>query len=285
MDFKLRTKIYTIYGEIMPRKKDVEKTLLEIFSPAEIDELVEQKMNEGARSEHSAMNKILRENDEREISQTSVEGYYLTSYVRSRDDTNRHAVLNDDGVQTIAGDLDTSAVERWEPVNINDVSKMQRLSTENTWMQAGDDTTIHVMDSYRYPLDDVLHDPSDINGGGLYAVLGTVQWVNEIPVDFDENNQPTGYERVLDGEDVNLKLVLTNQDDDCSVKLNSKEQLRDLLDIQDITWVNEDIKELKDMIQNAIVIVFGGGNDEVGGEKVTPFVQMRDFGFIEKWEF
>jgi len=77
---------------------DVKNKLLEILSPEELEKEVEKKLGEGARSEHSALNKILRENSEQTVMVSDHEGYFVTSYVRSRDEQQQVVIATDGGI-------------------------------------------------------------------------------------------------------------------------------------------------------------------------------------------
>lgn len=266
---------------------NVKQNLLEIFSPDELNDMIENKMNEGARTEHSAMNKILKENNERVVKTDNHKGYYLTSYVGGIGDTQNILLANPSGVEKISGDqIDTTPLERWDAVTVENVAHKTKLTSDSSWLSATDDTVIKKMDSYPVPTSDVIISPKGIVGGGLYLVKGRVKYVNRIPTEFDENNQPVGYEPIIDDEGVNLKLsIVDGNGHTARVTLNSKEQLREVFGFDDISWVNEDPDEVVDLIRNQTIVALGGGDNTLdSGKMVTPFIQLRNFGFVERWD-
>lgn len=265
--------------------RNVKKKLLEVLSPDELERQIEEKMNQGARNERSAMNKILRENREQPMEETDLMGYFIKTYIRQRDDQMHMALINPSGIKRVAIEKDVQGIDRWEPVEVSDVVTKKNIMTNSTWLEETDGTVVQSIadKGLDYRLEDVLQTPGDISGGDMYCLQGFVQYTNRIPTDFDDNNNPVGYEPVIDGEDVNLKLTISDGNDQCTVKVEDIETLKELTQTDDIMWVNNNIEELQDMLANMNVVVFGSGNDRVAGDRVRPFVQLRNYGFIEWW--
>lgn len=264
--------------------KELKESLLEVLSPQELKDEIDKKMEEGARSEQSALNKLIREYNRKEVDTLdSIIGLFLTTYVRSRDGNRNVALVNADGVQKITTEADTSSVKRWEPIELSNLSIKKNVRTGSRWMEGTEDTVVKVLDSYRMSRDDVISPPSVISGGGLYVVGGTVQFVNKVAEDVVDG-QATSYYPVIQGDEVNIRLQINGTDGSiCRIKVPSKSMLKELLDVSDVSWIDEDWQELVDMLVGVDVVAFGGGNDSVGGREVTRFVQPRDFGFVERW--
>jgi len=180
--------------------------------------------------------------------------------------------------------MDVSSLDTWQPVKFMAVAKKRNISTGSIWFEGTEDTVFETLDSINIPLSSIFQSPSHITEGGMYLVKGRIQYVNEIVTEFDENNQPLGYKPIVDGGVVNLKLVVTDEDNVCTVSLKRVEDLQNLIG-KDISWVNSEdgFVELKDSLTNIEIVMFGGGDNRVNGNTVTPFMQLREFGFIKPW--
>lgn len=257
--------------------------LLEVLSPQELEEKIDEKMENGARSEQSALNKIMREHGEIVIDELdAVSGRFLTTYVRNRDGQRNVVIANADGVKRVGTEADTSSIQKWQPVEITDVVIKKNIRSEGKWKEGTDDTVVKILESYHLSKDDVIEEPSVIHGGGLYLVAGNVSFVNRVAEDVVDG-VATGYYPVLDGETVNLRLQVEGSDGSiCRVKIHDRETLKRLLDLDSVEWIEDEWEELIDMLVNLDIVVFGGGNDQVGDRQVTRFMQLRSFGFVEE---
>lgn len=263
---------------------EMKEKLLEIFSPEELEQEMQTKLSEGARNERSALNKIMRENSEQVVGTQDITGLLITTYTRSRDDQMCIVLGNHNGLVRVVGELDVSTIDRWTPVDLTNVASMKNIRTGATWYEITDESTISKNPTSDLDMMDVLQTPRDIDGGGMYLVYGVVEFVNRKADEFDEaTNTPTSYYPVLDEDGVNLKLVITADGKRASVSVPDAETLKKLLEVEDVSWIQSDFEEMADMLKGLAVVVLGGGDDEVGGRKVTPFIQPRSFGFIERY--
>lgn len=258
--------------------------LLEIFSPEELEAEIEKRLSEGARSEHSALNKILRENAEQLVETLDVKGLFVTSYVRSRDEQMCIVLATETGLVRISADMDISTIDRWNPVKVKEVALMKNIRTGSTWYQATEDTEVSVDHTSQLDMFDVLQGPKDIDGGGMYLIMGAVEFVNRTVKEFDEATMtPISHYPVIDDDKVNMKLVIKQDGSRANVAIPDIATLKSLLEVEDVSWVERDFDEAADMLAGMTIIVLGGGNNEVGGKTVTPFIQPKNFGFIERW--
>jgi len=258
-----------------------------VLTPEQLEKAVEQKMNEGARSRRSAARKVYREVAQEEIDVKDIEGFFLGQYERQRGGISLYIQTPKKTTKRITiGDStpDTNVVLKvGDPIKLTNVRTMSNRFTGNTWLETG-------------PKTEPVSIESEITVKDCFTPMEKAEKVTLIRAEVGQVFAVSKYENgeiserlpiLGTGDEANLRLVLVAGEEDVSVRVVNKTQLRNLVG-RDLTWLDEEdaIRELADMLIGEEVLVFGTIRREFGRGKdvreVNPYMMISNFGWIVK---
>lgn len=132
-----------------------------------------------------------------------------------------------------------------------------------------------------------------------YAVYGIISRVSRVGKKWGADNKIEEYEKIIDGPDVNIRLVLTNDDKEfkgATMKIVDKDALKAVYGVDSpdqwagfFQWLGEAepddaMTELQGLEGKRIFIFGSGGKSVKGAEIKRPFMSISNSGFVMDWE-
>ena len=264
------------------------------MSEAQLDAAIKTKMEEGARTVQSALNKVYRDTAIEVVAPNlEVGGYWLQEYVKKNNRGVSGYVQQEDGTTLKIGVVEETPKPKdslgrnlriVDPVVLTNCTKKKNVYTGTVFYETTKDTKVKEA-TIATPLVDCCADFSDKVKDGIYAFRGTISKVWGLR----PFNAPKGTDMqpILDrGGVVNLRLVVESGGSTISVKIPDEVRLKHIIG-NDIEWLDNEgaIKELSDMLRGVSVVMFGKlGTKIFAGkpeEKATnPFLTIKNFGFV-----
>lgn len=238
-----------------------------------LEEEIAKKLKEGAINKISALNKIYKEQKAEKIGVDTIEGLFLGANQRKFRDYNIWLATKD-GVKRTTSAESPEAVKSMDYIKAN-VDIFQNLDGAK-WTQLN---TIEIVPHESVVIGDFF---SPTTNGMMVFNKATIKMVSE--VSLFEGGQPIESLPIFGPEGLNLRLAVSLQDKDASVRLYHPNTLAEL--IGDFSWVeslpqDKAVRELSDTLGHTEVLVFGRYVSEIDGKAVRPFVDIRN-GFIRR---
>lgn len=295
----------------MPRvDESIYDLLITQMSEDDMESRIKALIDDGtAKSRRSAANKLYREVREQVVGDETVEGLWLSLYIR-RDETTSGYLLGQDGKVvrfTLGTDTPTPKIELAVglAVRVGPATRMKNVFTGSEWLVTNPHTKVAKSKELAgATLTDYAMRIQDINDEGLYCVQGGIRFVNLVGV-FEEaeggqrelsHNLP-----LLEGDDVNLRLTIASVEGDgddateywCTLKVKDRDVLAHLLDSPELGWLEDlgeeaALQEIQDMCMGLPVVAFGRGSKRLSNRRTgevieldRPFMDIGRGGFVQ----